>query len=285
MAVANDYEIVYNGLTIADGTAFALTRLRGFVDLPGLRSDTRPLLRRHGAVHVDEFLAARVLLMDVEIVAVDDAAFETAMAEFLAAFTIGGERTLEFQLPGVAGGLPAQVNARVTKRTTKMNTEYSNGVARGTVELECTDPRVYSGTEQTVTVLPPEPSTGRTYPRTYPITYPPPVEDGLITATNSGTIAAPCVLKFNGSVTNPTVTNFTTGESLTLNTAITTGGYMTVDTANRSVLLNGTTDRYYTLEPGSAFITLQPGANDFGFSAGAADPTATLEITFRDAFI
>ena len=79
------------------------------------------------------------------------------------------------------------------------------------------------------------------------------------------------------------ITVVTTGQSLTLTATLASGDYIDVDTAARTVLLNGTADRYsYLTTP--QWWGIQPGANEIRYFADVTT-ASTATVTFRSAWV
>lgn len=285
MAVSNDWELEFAGLSVGGDTSFGVTRVAGLLDMPAVRSSDLSLLRRHGAYAGDDFLSPRTITLDFSIHAASTADMEARMAEFVEAFSVGVEQALMFQLPGVAGGVPARVWARTRRRSVNMDLEYKYGVARASVQLVATDPRVYVEQQQSDNVGLLVVSGGATFPMTFDLTFGTVGSGGSMQLVNDGTFDAPVVFQIDGPVTDPSITNDTTGEVLSFTGTIAAGSYYVVDTAARSVMLNGTANRYNTLDASSSWFDLAPGVNDISFDADAYEADALLTATWRSAAV
>lgn len=285
MAVTEDWQLDYSGLTVGGSTDFGLVSVSGMLDLPGVRTADEVLLNRHGLQAGEDFLGQRIITLEMDIFGVNDAAMQSRVDEFASAFTVGVERVLTFQLPGAAGGGVGRVMARVRKRKVQHGLNFVNGLTRASVQFVASDPRVYVDAEQTDTVGLPVSAGGITFNATFPVTFDAFVDDGSVSITNSGTFDAPLVIKIVGPVTNPSVENVTTGETLSISGTITAGTYYIIDTADRTVLLNGTASRYSELDASSTWLQLQPGSNTLQFRANAFHADASLTATWRSAFI
>ena len=127
---------------------------------------------------------------------------------------------------------------------------------------------------------------GRTYSRTYNRAYAAITAVGQVLVTNEGSAPTPPRLTITGPVTNPTIQNATTGESITLIYTLSAGQTLVVDHANRTVMLNGTTNRYsaYDFE-NSTWWDLVPGVNDLRFLPYAYTAGASLLVEYRHAWI
>lgn len=285
MAVAGDWEMEFAGLALGAGSSFDLVSVSGLLDLPELRSSDLLLLRRHGAYAGEDFLAPRTITLELSIFADTDADMELRMAEFLAAFAVGAESPLQFQLPGVAGGVAARVWARTKRRNVVMDLEYVYGVAKASVQLVATDPRIYVEVEDTGSTGMREINTGHTFNVEFPLVFAGEPADGVVELVNAGGFDAPVLFRIDGPVSNPSITNETTGQTISFTTSVADGEYLLVDTAARSVLLNGTASRYNTIDAASVWFDLAPGTNSILFTGQVFDPDALLTATWRSASV
>lgn len=109
--------------------------------------------------------------------------------------------------------------------------------------LDRQDPRNYG---QTLAVAPGDPLTeaagGVTYPATYDWKYTP-SGAGEFQVINAGTVETPVLFRLHGYASSPTLLNVTTGQRISFTGEIGAGDYLEIDTFERSVLLNGSTDR------------------------------------------
>jgi phage-related protein len=128
---------------------------------------------------------------------------------------------------------------------------------------------------------------GRTYPLSFArdyadITTP----DAQVEATNEGNVPSPARLTITGPLTNPTIRNETTGEDLVLTYTLGAGETLVVDMGARSVLLNGTANRYSAVNwELTDWWLLAPGSNDISFANASYSAGASLLIEWRHAWI
>lgn len=153
--------------------------------------------------------------------------------------------------------------------------------------LVSADHRVYSTALTTVSVdASGTESSGRAYPKDYPVDYGLSPGAGEITIDQQGDSDSPAVIRVYGPGVNPQITNTTLGQTISLLYTMSDGEYLSIDTANRTILLNGATNRYSALDfdntewwfliPGTNLLTLRY----FSYSAGAK-----MEVDYRDAWI
>lgn len=283
--VTGDWMLEFNSLALGGETPYALVLAEGFVDLPGVRSSDRQVLRRHGLHPGDDFLLGREVTLTFEVYADTDADLATYVAAFQDAFRPGrSEAPLVFQFPGVAGGNKARVNVRHRGLAAPVNLEWHYRIPRLVARLAATDPRVYANAETSASTSLPSAGGGLNFDAVADFTFGAVSTGGTITAENAGTFGTPVTFRIDGPATDPRVENLTTGESLGLDVTVADGDYLVIDTAARTVLLNGTASRYSSLVSGSSFFDLEPGENELTFRA-ATTTTATLTAAWRSAWV
>lgn len=287
MAITGDWQVEFDGLSVGGDTDFGLVEVSGMLDMPGVRTSDKVLLRQHGEHPGDDFLGRRIITLDMDIYAINAADMQTRVDEFLLAFKPGAEQAMTFQLPGAAGGDAGRVNARVRNRSVAHGLDIVRGLTRASVQLVATDPRIYADLAQSDTTGLPVATGGFDLPI---VTFPWTATGsggapGTVAATNNGTFEAGVSLKLTGPVTDPAVTNQTNGESMSFTGTIGAGTYYIVNTTDRTVLLNGTASRYSELDASSTWLQLQPGANELKFTADAFHADASMLATWRSAFI
>lgn len=276
--------VTFNGLSL-DVDPYHLEVVEGLLASPELRVSDRPLVARDGMVTGRDYYSGRAVTMTVNISASDSTALGTAVAAFKLAFAApqAAELPLSFTIPGVAGGTAARLNVRPRKVALPIGAEYFGGVGRAAVELYATDPLIYSDTETVASIVLASGSSGMTFNMTFDLTFGAAISYGSSTLTNQGSATAPVVIRVYGPVTNPTVRNVTTGQSLAFTATLVAGEFIDIDTTDRTVLLNGTADRYsYLTTP--QWWGLQPGTNEIRYFADIAS-ASTATVTYRSAWI
>lgn len=277
--------ITYNGLAL-DTYPYAMQELQGLFGSPEISSSDLPRVARSGIVAGTDYYRGRTVTLAVNVYADDATTFNTAVANLGRAFAtpLAAALPLQFTIPGVAGGVAARLNLRPRK----LSAPYQVGTIGGravqvAVELYATDPLIYSDSETVANILLASGSSGMTFNLTFDLTFGAAISYGSAILTNQGSALAPVVIRINGPVTNPTVRNVTTGQSLAFTATLVTGEYLLVDTSARTVLLNGTADRYSYLT-GPQWWGLVPGANEVRFFADVAS-AATATVTYRSAWV
>lgn len=147
------------------------------------------------------------------------------------------------------------------------------------------DPRIYDVTQTTKTI-----NLGATIYTGFSFSFDFPFGFGgvtgsadVVTVTNAGNRPAPAVFTINGPVTNPHILNDTVSKEMVFNITLATGETLVVDSKNKTVKLNGVTNRRNTLVAPTWFY-LVSGDNAIRYRAESADPTSFLSIQFNSAW-
>ncbi len=96
-----------------------------------------------------------------------------------------------------------------------------------------------------------------------------------------GNRPTPAILTITGPVDQPRIVNDTDGKTMIFNVTLAGGETLVIDLVNRTVLLNGTTNRRNTLQSADWFL-FQPGNTFIRF--GGVTGTGTLTVSYRNAW-
>jgi len=285
------YVFAFNGYLFGGvGQNVQVLSIEGLEDVPVLRTQDEGRGYADGMFTGRDFLNGRTITMSLQIMGDPSGAGGTAtsMQTYLQAMKTylisqtSGTGLLQIYLPnrGVQ-----RLNARVRRRSIKIDPEYTYGKAYATVEFFCPDPRIYNDTLSTST-LNPNAGNLRTYPTTFNMSYSVAGSSSIqVTLTNTGNYETyPTFTVSGGACTNPLITNITTGQRLSFPaTTLTATDTLTVNTDIRTVLLNSGAARNL-LGNNSSWFSL-PANTPTTLTFSVASGTATLNITYRDAFI
>ena len=188
---------------------------------------------------------------------------------------------------------PKQAAVQLASKPTFKNSRI-NGATDFMIQLKSADPRKYSQVEtQLDAVGLARSGEGRHYPRTYPLTYmadpdnPTPVSNGISLAENIGTYNTGAIIRIYGPISTPRVENIEQDVFLQLDVDVADGDYLEIDLMNRSVLLNGITNRRHVLDVRSRWFMLEPGKNSLRFNGeplgSSGEPR--MSVTFRSAWL
>lgn len=279
----NDWEMSYGGLTFGGDTAYSLVEVEGLLSLPDVVAANHAQLRRHGLFAGDPFLRSRAVRVTMEIYDPIASTFSNLVDALTDATTpIRAESALKFKLPGVFGGGELQVIGRPVRRQLPVDLEFLYQKPIAVLEFECTSPLITSTTNTETSVELPTTDGGLTFDATFDVTFGVASVGGDATLVNSGNFDADLTFTFNGPVNKPRLTLDSSGDFLEFDVNLTAGQTLVVDTAARTVLLNGTANRYHTLS--GTWWTLPPGSETVSFSAAAFD-TGTVDISFASTWI
>lgn len=159
------------------------------------------------------------------------------------------------------------------------------GLAKGSIELQCNDPLVYSSRLDSETLVPPiSTGFGRTYNLTYNRVYggvqPPP----FVTVENRGNVDTSLIWTVYGPVQNPGFKRIDTGEAVKLDITIADGDVLEVDFDLHTILLNGSSRRN-VLDPSSTWWKIPPGKTQLYLLGQGLGSDASSTLQFRSAWV
>lgn len=149
--------------------------------------------------------------------------------------------------------------------------------------LTAADPRRYGVETLTGTAsLPVGLVDGRTYAKTYDFAYGvvAPNYVGSVVLVNAGDYdLTPALITFTGPVMDPRVEHVQSGRFLQFDVSVEWGESLVVDLRQQTVLLNGETNRAFTIAAGASWFMLQPGTNELLYrgTTGSAPPGETAD--------
>ncbi len=125
---------------------------------------------------------------------------------------------------------------------------------------------------------------GLAWPIVWPIDWGVAVSPGTI-VTNSGDAPVYPVLTVTGPCVNYQLENVTTGESIYLSTVLNAGQSLVVDTRDRTVVVDGVTNRYRDVNRvDTTWWRLEPGANEIRFRPATFAAPSQLSVSWRDGY-
>lgn len=286
--VTEDWGMEYREFAFGGTSDFLIAPgIRGLFDNPDMVSSDQRRLRRHGLHPGDDWYEGREVTIPIEITGDDTADWESNLQSIKTAFAVDPERDeteepLVFQVPGIAGGRKARILARPRGLEGELGTEWFYEIPIVRARFFSTKPWIYDNTETTVTspILAGS-SSGITWPLVWPLVWGT-VTASSFTATNDGTARAEFVATIPGPVVNPVIQHVDRGVELGFTLTVEAGQWLEVDTENRTVLLNGTANRYYTKTSGSTWFNLSPGDNTLSYRADSG--SSTLSIAYRSTW-
>lgn len=268
-----------DGLLLGDGTSYVVDRVRGF-GIDQYRIFDRENQASDGGYGGKDLAPIKRLGMTVAGfgVSVDDLAEKMEPHE-----SDDDAYWLRFRWRGMTDTRRIKVRPDLFDPQTLPRHGHNVTDWRGPVEWRAVDPRFYADEETVENVAQASSTGGLTFPLTYPRTYGS-GGSGVVFLENEGKADTFMVATITGPGGGPRVEHV--GLGLQVNMADLTlgsGETVVVDFQARSVLLNGTSDRFNTLTSNSRFFPLKPGLNEIRF-ATATGSTATAELRFRSAW-
>jgi len=282
--ITGDWQIQVGDLLIGDGTDYDIRVIEGLASMPEVRPQDRPLLLRHGSVSGLDYLGERDFTVELDVVESNT----DTLAALLDALSLAWRPTttevpIAFQVPGVAGGAPSVVFGRVRRRDIPIGVQFSRGLAEVALEVACTDPRVYSVTEHSTSTGVASSEGGLTFDAVADFTFGDVSTGGAMSLLNAGTFDAPVTFVIEGPCTSPVIENVTVDKTLRFDIVLSAGERLFVNTKERTVLLGGTSTRYFALRTTSEWFDLVPGPNAINYLA-SSDIGSTLTATWRSAW-
>lgn len=162
----------------------------------------------------------------------------------------------------------------VETRTNETTVEYKVG-------LLAEDPRLYSTTQKTGTLVNDVAEVGIIFPVTFPITFPDNVRASSMTAVNNGSIEAPFVATITGEIESPGIRDDDNDLEITFDSLTLSGSdTLIINTLTKRSTLNGAylpadiTSNWFRLNPGNTSLKL----------LGTTETYAQSVITWYDAY-
>lgn len=144
------------------------------------------------------------------------------------------------------------------------------------------DPRIYSDNLQTI----PVPfgglaTTGFGFSFGFNLSFGSTVPPVGATITVGGNRPTPAILHIEGPIVNPRIINETDSKTLAFVITLGASDFLDIDLVNRTVVLNGNTNRRNTLEAPNWWL-FNPGSTFIRF--GGASGSGSLDVIFRNAW-
>ncbi|RSD22010.1 phage distal tail protein [Amycolatopsis eburnea] len=282
--ITQDGQLQWRGLLLGAGSAYKLTNLEGWLDLPDMRDGDVPFDSYHGS-QPGQLLSDRRTVTLSFTISTDPAGF-TAAQKALRAATAPNENPAEEPLIVQWDGVKAMVNARCVRRSIPVPRSNGTGYTQGAIQWRATNPRLLH-LPQVVAgpVSPPVAGTGGLiYPLVYPLVYGAAQSGGELVLENEGNAPAQPVFRITGQCTGPTITNPDTGQQLEFDPAyvLPAGRTLSLTHETRSVLLDDGVSRSNQLITRQWF-TLPVGISRVRFTS--ADGQGLLEALYYSTSI
>lgn len=125
---------------------------------------------------------------------------------------------------------------------------------------------------------------GATYPVIYPVIYDAAL-GGNTAINNAGSSNAYPIITLSGPLTNPYIQNQTIDATLTYSGTIAEGSQVVIDMREKTVILDGTSNKIANIVTGSDFWWLKPGDNVINFSTDSTSDDGQCQIKYRETYI
>lgn len=148
------------------------------------------------------------------------------------------------------------------------------------IQLKAEDPTIYIGEQIMLSCGLTSGGSGSGFPYGFPRDFGSSISgSNTVNAYNLGNKPVGALIRFK-EVISPVVVNDTTGDYLQLDATIASGEYYELDLKNRTVRLDGITNRRNLLANSSRWFLLQPGDNMLRFT-GTPNGTADMDVYYR----
>lgn len=284
------YQCEREGLVLGDGTNYDIIGITG-TGMPDVRDIDVNRLDDDGAWKTrQENVGKRILTLNLWVLARPGLPADELISDLKRAFQKDNDpKPFRFHWPlgfdlGSTGNDVRRVDAYVRGRIESLEHQNNTGAFPVIVEMACIDPRVYEDELRSFTVATAVDNVGREYPRVYPLTYQEGFS-GIVVANNVGNFNTRPTARIDGPCTSPRIENVTTGQLLRLRTELLEDQFLEIDFDARSILLNGTANRYGDKVISSTFFDVIPGENSIRFAAEAFQEGAQLTFRWRSAWL
>lgn len=158
------------------------------------------------------------------------------------------------------------------------------GITNAQFMMFAEDPRIYSSAETNTNIgYGGDAGLGLAFSFAFNVNFGGGATPGGTTVTNNGNRPTPVEFIVTGPIINPIITKTATGESLYFIIELTASDTLTINTRDRTVYLNGSSNRRNTMQSPAQWFFLDPGDNFIGFG-GLSGSGSTLDINFRSAW-
>lgn len=281
--ITGDGQAQIGNVLLGSSGTYRLQSLTGWDDLPGLDMADLPRPNADGAWPGTWYAQPRTITADVALFCPDPTTYPAAIAKLRAATApYGAEQPLVIQL----GGQQLLANVRCTGRLAGAD-GYALGIEKVALKFLATDPRRYSNALSSAVTSPPSAPVGITWPITWPVSWGTSTSGGTVFAANVGDWPTPPTITITGPLTAPAVYRQDTGAVLEFNTTLTASNVLVIDVLGGVATLDGAiansllTDRS---APISSFL-LPPGSTGLALRASVTDPSATMTVAWRSAYL
>lgn len=285
-----DIAVNYQGVEFESPTYVDLS-LDGILGLPEVESHDLPFSTRNGLTPGEDFTRGKVVTFSGVINGTDETAYGTIIENFRAAFQPQGiENDLFITVPGLGGGSQVSLACRPRAGSLKIDVDYDTMQASFSVQLFATDPTFYAASGNitaftTVQTTITSTTGGHGFNHGFNLGFGG-GSTALVVVNNGNSISYP-IITFFGPCVNPHIINQAApGNGLSFDINLGVGDYLTVDTLLRQITLNGSANRYDTIND-SDWFGLYPGNNTITFTVASTtgSPAPIAQLVYRSAWL
>lgn len=278
-------QLEYRGYLFGDGEVTFMDAINGWEDLPSIDSANALRPGSHGAWVGKKIAGERIITWEGRF-APEAATWADELKSLRSALSIP-VGTEEYPIVIRMHEETRLAYGTVVARAIPGDRQFGYYGAKLSFQLECSDPRRYSLTENSWSLtLAGAVHEGLSYPLNYPLYYGNNIDFSFGALLNNGDVITSPTFTFYGPMYKPILLNTTTGIRIGFNINLTSTDTLTVNTKTGTVLLNAAADRLYMRMSDSAPILsfgLVPGVNDLKLFASSWGSASSVEVVWRDA--
>jgi len=267
--ITADYQYEYSGLLMGAGTSYIVERVDGLYSLPDIRSRDSERQDEHGLYSGVDLLSGRRIVIRLALAEPDAPSLESLLANAGRAFRPGTvEELFVFQRPAQGGKRFVKAKTKRKNFDAEIDWHYSRGAGRGFVELQASDPRIYSLSLKSTQVTLASGASAA----------------GDLLVENDGDFDTFGTITIIGPTVDPRIQNTADGsKEIKLNITLTTEE-MVIDLQRKTVTVDGV-DRYDVVRNDSQWWRILPGTNIIKYNRTGTTGDSLMVIQHRDTWI
>lgn len=272
VTIGDDFRIGY----VDDyGVVWTLDDIEGW-DSPASTSQAQQRAHSHGAWMTTPYFEARELSLTGKMRAPDKESARDAADRLFSAITLDDTRVRVDE-----HGLSRFVNAR---RLGSVMFDYYQqpSEADWSISMIAADPFKYGTTEHFSEMRLGQSTNGLRLPLEVPFSIDAQTTPNSAIVTNSGNAIAYPVFTINGPISDPYIYIPSADKYMSFDITLGYGRWLTVDTRNHTVVLDGNSQRQFTMQ--GDWLTVPPGATEFRLYSATTEPDAVVSISWRDSW-
>lgn len=235
----------------------------------------------------NQLLGSRLVNLPGYVRGADPAAFEANRRALLTAASITRDnfgfpvahRCVFTTLSGTSYFFDALVNSKpVFTNVTPVSCKFL-------LQLTTPDPLIYGNTQVVSSPITRPTGGGFVLPVILPIVSSSQT-GGSVVVANPGTATVKPVITITGPLSNPYISNAAAdGKYLQLNATLNSGDVVTVDMAEKTIVLNGSSNYLATRTSDSEWWGIAPGNNTISFSTAGTSDSGTMQVSFYPGYV